>query len=653
MPFIVSEGRLRTLDRLRPRPSYRLRVSSDYTQDYAEIWRTQPSVRTVCSFLGRNIASLGIHTFERVSDTDRRRITDHPLARLIARPTPWTTRYRLIDALVQDSAIFDAAYWLKMKVDDADVAGLVRLEPPRITPIGGAGFVPDEFRYRGDRAVIDFPRDQVVHFRGYNPTDSVNGASPIESLRRVLAEEWEAGRMREQTLRNGARLSGYIHRPAATKPWSDEGFTRFKRDWKSQYTADGPEAGGTPILEDGMKFEPAAQTSEQLQYVQARKLTREEVAAAYHVPPPMVGIMDSATFSNITEQHKMLYQDTLGPWLTMIAEEIGLQLAPDFDGPSVYVEFNMGEKLRGSFEEQAQQLQSSVGAPWLTRNEARGRNNLPALPGGDDLVVPLNVLTGAQASPRDSGTQNLRARPTAPFKAPGPQITGDGEGVRVKSGTRVQDERAAEQVLVRFFRRQRGTVLSALGSKAGPAWWDEERWNSELADDLFALSLQVTTEVAQGALAELGIDPANYTPARTRAFLQAVADSRATAINSTTRDQIRQALAGDIGQDAEGATPRGVFDLAESSRAAAAGVTLATTFAAFAVTEAGRQMGRPATTKTWLVQSANPRSSHAVMHGETVGIDEPFSNGMAWPGDPAGGADEVASCQCGVEITIR
>jgi hypothetical protein len=34
----------------------------------------------------------------------------------------------------------------------------------------------------------------------------------------MLAEEYAAGRMREQTLRNGARVSGYLKRPATTQP---------------------------------------------------------------------------------------------------------------------------------------------------------------------------------------------------------------------------------------------------------------------------------------------------------------------------------------------------------------------------------------------------------------------------------------------------
>jgi hypothetical protein len=38
----------------------------------------------------------------------------------------------------------------------------------------------------------------------------------------------------------------------------------------------------------------------------------------------------------------------------------------------------------------------------MTRNEARARVNLPQVDGGDDLVTPLNVLIGDQASPTDS-----------------------------------------------------------------------------------------------------------------------------------------------------------------------------------------------------------------------------------------------------------
>lgn len=124
-----------------------------------------------------------------------------------------------------------------------------------------------------------------------------------------------------------------------------------------------------------MKFVPASQSAKDLQYIEARKLTREEVASAYFIPPTMLGLMGGATYSNITEQHKMLYQDTLGPWLQMIKEEIELQLVPDLADGDVYVEFNLREKLTGSFEERQAAITGAVGGPTMTINEARALDN--------------------------------------------------------------------------------------------------------------------------------------------------------------------------------------------------------------------------------------------------------------------------------------
>ena len=73
------------------------------------------------------------------------------------------------------------------------------------------------------------------------------------------------------------------------------------------------------------------------------------------------------------------------------------------DNDQYYVEFNISEKLQGNFEEQTLALQASVGRPWMTANEARARMNMPALDGdANELITPLNVIAGGQASPRDS-----------------------------------------------------------------------------------------------------------------------------------------------------------------------------------------------------------------------------------------------------------
>lgn len=407
MSFVVSDGALLGLSRPATPTAASLDISSPtvFTTDrnlaYLELWRKQPAVRTTVSFLARNIAQLGIHAFRRKDDTDRERLDrDHPLARVMLQPSLTATRYRLMDALVHDLAIFDRAYWLK--VGSAAQPSVVRIPPTLVTPKGDNWITPEVFEVKGAKGKQEFPRDRIVYFRGYGGADDF-GTSPLEALRQILAEENAGSKARTEVLRNGARVSGYLERPAdLQRPWSPEARDRFKRSWQAQYAGDGPQAGGTPILEDGMKFVAAAQSAKDLQYLEVRKLTREEVASVYHVPPPMVGILDKATFSNITEQHKMLYQDTLGPWLTMFSEEISLQLIPDIapaEADELYIEFNLREKLSGSFEERAAQMQTSVGGPWMTINEARALDNRPPIEGGDELIKPLNVTQNGDDQP--------------------------------------------------------------------------------------------------------------------------------------------------------------------------------------------------------------------------------------------------------------
>lgn len=367
--------------------------------EYFEIWRRQPSVRRTVTFLGRNIAQLGVHMFERKGDTDRRRITDHPLARLLSRPNGYTTRYRFLNTLVHDFAIYDNAYLWKVKGPQG--FQLLHLPAPLVTPKGENWLTPELFEVRGTKGARLIPADEVVYFRGYGGLSDA-GQSPLESLRQILREDWTASEMRDQLMRNGARHSGFITRPKDAPNWSAEAREKFKIQWQEQFAgALATSGGGTPLLEDGMTFNPASQTAKDLQYIEGRRLTDEEVTRSYFIPPPMVGILDKATFSNIEEQHKMLYQDTLGPWLSMIQDEIELQLLPDFEGEPerFYVEFNLMEKLTGNIEQRDAAITQSVGGPWRTINEGRALANLPPVDTGDELIRPLNVTQNGDQNP--------------------------------------------------------------------------------------------------------------------------------------------------------------------------------------------------------------------------------------------------------------
>jgi HK97 family phage portal protein len=360
-----------------------------YSEAYAAIYASQPAVRTCVDFLARNVAQLGLHVFRRVSDTDRVRLTDHPVADWLSHPNPFTTQFRLIESLIADLALYFNAFWLKVRTaDDPDRVGLVRIPPSMIRVEGG--LLPQRFIWTVDGQESALPTSAVVFFNGYNPTDPNAGLSPIETLRGILEQDAAAADHRTKYWLHASRIDGIIERPLTAPRWTVAQRDSWREQWQAKYA--GPiSTGRIPVLEEGMTFRPTAFNAQESEYAAARKLSLEEIIRIWHIPPPMVGDLDHATFSNIKEQHKQLYADCLGPWCEMVQAGIELQLLPEArDNDGIYIEFNIAEKLKGSFEEQATGLRMLVGRPLMTPNEGRARLNLPRIvddPSADQLAA--------------------------------------------------------------------------------------------------------------------------------------------------------------------------------------------------------------------------------------------------------------------------
>jgi HK97 family phage portal protein len=617
-----------------------VRMYNNYNFDYATMYRTQPSVRTCVDFYARNIAQLGLHVYRRISDTDRERLIDYPLAKLLRQPLPpkyKMTEYLFLSSIVSDLGVYFNAYLLKIRIEGQ--MALLRIPPIYCEPVGN--LVPTGYRVTVGGLYKEFPPDDIVHFRGYNPENPIAGLPYMETLRQNLAESFAMGNYREGFWRSSAKMSGLVKRPAGAPAWSDDARERWIQEFTDLYSQDDRRVGGTAVLEEGMEWQPIQFNAQESEYLGSKKLLLEECARVYNIPAPFVNILDHATFSNITEQHKNLYQDTLGPVCTSIQQDLMLQLLPEFtDTEGVYVEFNIAAKLAGSFEEQAKIFQSSVGRPYMTPNEARARLNLNALGGdADQLATPLNVIVGGQASPQDSA-------PPADGMTPA-------KGRKARRGFDSYDQRSRQRYvekwtdeLQKHYRRQEAAITSRIpkGQKVeiSGIWWDTDRWNNELTVDLFKLNLLTAVEWANRIANELNSEVSEDAM---MPYLEEHSRIQAEYINQFTRDNVATAL-----REAEPVQAvKDVFSEAQSVWAVREAVTAVTAMSSFGFHEGARAGGLRS--KVWHVNSSNPRESHAAINGETVGIRENFSNGMRWPGDPAGGADECANCQCSVEFS--
>lgn len=625
------------------------------------LWRTQPHLRTVVSFLARNIAHVGFHMFERVNETDRRRVRDDPFAVILRKPNDEQTGYDLIYELVSDRALYNEAFWVPSTSAIDGRPTIESISPSWVTNRGGKSAKgPDwfEFLIPTSGETVRIARTDLYYWPSYNPGNPRGVSSPIDSLRQLLYEQLEAQLYRRQLWKKGGRFGGFLTRPSGAR-WDAGVRDQFRKDWNAKFGPNGSEAGGTPILEDGMEYKRAGMTSREEEWLEGTKLAFATVANAYHVNPTMVGILDNANFANVREFRRSLYGDTLGPIFEEFEQRMTQFIMPQFtllDADSAYIEANVREKLQGSFEEQTTALQSSVGRPWMTPDEARALMNMPSL-GGDAglLATPLNVLIGGQASPNDTAPKPGTAGDPIILR----EVRKDQPAIERAKGAEGQQRITfkaadpndtyrdlAERTLKAFYGRQSEAVLARIGAKA-PSWWDEDRWNRELAADLLKVALATVTAIGPATAEALGFEAGDFDITRTEAYLKAVAENRAAMVNEATRIELETAI-----EEPE-AEPAHVFEVAKSSRSVSGGMAFATSLLAFATLEVGRQLvGEEKGTKTWITQSGNPRASHARMNGQTVPLGEKFSNGADMPGDPGLGVDEVAGCHCGVAVSF-
>lgn len=610
-----------------------------------QLYATQSNLHTVVSFLSASVAQLPLKVYTRDGENARKRDRNSAAAKLIYRPNPDQTCYEFVEGLLTEFLLMGSVFVWVLPDAETESGFQLRIIPREwiVDTVSSTNYAPDKIRVSAKSgSIVEVPREMFVQFRMYNPGNPGGYQSPISALKQTLTEQVNADKFRTDVWRSSGRFNAYITRPVNVQPWDDDTRKKFLAAFREGWGKNGENRGKMPLLEDGMEIKTYQFNAKEAQYAETKQLSREDVAAAYHVNPSLIWHTTTQTYASAKDNARALYADCLGPTLQMIQQRINSFLLPMIGAdPSTYVEFYLDEKLKGSFEERAGILQSAVGGPWLTRNEARSDNNLPPIDGGDELIVPLNVVEGGQASPKDTHMDANAGCACHKHKS-------KAEPIRLKAKSSKDEDEQMTEILKKFFKRQASSVIPKIGAKAAN-WWDEERWNEELADDIEPLIDKIADAHGKEAADALG---AKYNSRITRKYLRALSEGRAAAINAATYKKLQEALDSEDEED----TPEHVFEVRENASSGTFGRSLATSVAGWAMVREAPQQAEAQgihknIDKTW-VTGDNPRQEHAAMNGETVPADEEFSNGCYWPGDDNGDPDTTCGCNCHCDVVI-
>ncbi|MFT3810542.1 MAG: phage portal protein [Micropepsaceae bacterium] len=332
------------------------------------------------------LASVPLFLFRRSGNGGRERAADTPLYGV------------LHDLFNENMTAFEGREFLIRSLDVAG-NGYARIErnargevtalypyPPGVVSV--ERLQSGRLRYRVTEAtgrVAVLLQEEMLHLRGAS-RDGIIGQSPLQIARGAVALAVSQAETAGSLMTNAMRPSGVLAFPEKLSPEA----RKAQREGLEAYYAGPANAGRLLITEGGAKFERLTFTPEDAEFLDSRKLSNEDVARVFGVPPTSVGITDKATYSNVEQESTMLVRNALGPLAARIeAAMLRDLLTPDVRA-DLYVEHDLAGLLRGDTAARYAAYRIGREWGWLSPNDIRRTENLPPIPDGDLYTSPLN-----------------------------------------------------------------------------------------------------------------------------------------------------------------------------------------------------------------------------------------------------------------------
>lgn len=345
----------------------------------------------------------------RTSDSGAREPADahEPLARLLRRVNPRHSFPELIEATLVSLELTGNAYWALERDGRGAVAEIWPMRPDRVKIIPGRHFV-EGYIYEANAAKVAFGPHEVVHFRYFSPADDFYGLSPLAAAADSIATDLFAVAYNQGFFRRGARPEGII---TSQVELSEDELKRLRAQFEELY-AGVEKAHRVMILGADLEWKTLGLPPADAQFLDQRRLSREEICAVFGVPPAVVGIYEYANYANAQLQRKLFWGETILPKLRRIAGTINEQLTPHFS-PALEFEFETSAvpALQEDSQERAQVAATVVQRGIMTINEVRERlYGLPPVSWGDTWWAPGSLI---RADAPEAG----QAPPPAPAQA--------------------------------------------------------------------------------------------------------------------------------------------------------------------------------------------------------------------------------------------
>jgi len=241
------------------------------------------------------------------------------------------------------------------------------------------------FVYRVGTNEVPFDVEEIVHHKYPNLRSRAVGMSPIEGLADPVTVNAQIYKYEHAIFKNQARPDAVLE--------SDEDLTttqynRVKKNWQKTYGGV-DKTGQVALLEGGLKYKPISIRPRDLNHLEGRKLTREEIADGLGVPMPLLS-PDKSNLANATVAYRQYMRDTIDPKLKLYEQKMNEQLLKLYDDGSIFCAFDNCIPEDRDF--QLKEMESRLKTAYSSVNQERAKRGEDEVDWGDVPILPMNML---------------------------------------------------------------------------------------------------------------------------------------------------------------------------------------------------------------------------------------------------------------------
>lgn len=291
---------------------------------------------------------------------------------------------QLLRVTYRDLLIFGDAYWWIERARNGKPIRAMRLHPAFVE-IKTRGGKVSEYRYSvgmETRDVKKYNPERVIHFKLDDPASDLYGLSLLESLEGIVAVDLNAIKFNGKFFENSAQ-TGTVFSLKAT----DAGEIERNREYLEQNYVGTDNAHKPLLLEGDVTVQKSVSTPQEMQFIEGRKMLREEMLEVLDVPKEKLGITEDSNRSTGKESDNTFRQEAIAPLQSIVEEEVNNGLILEMFKWDDIVFTHNEVSTRDSLE-MMKLLAESERMGVLSINEIRDRQfGLPGIEGGNEHFV--------------------------------------------------------------------------------------------------------------------------------------------------------------------------------------------------------------------------------------------------------------------------